>query len=490
MPVHTLHGIVRKTPFAVVSTTPLSPTALRSRACVAFAGVLVLGAGAGVAAAETATAPPPLAAIGAPQADPGAPQSIEALMAHTARLRDRAFLQSVQWEVVPPAQMRAQFAEAQMDEAEIALSEKVLKKFGLIPASMNLRRVLEGMLGEQVVGYYDPKTKRLYALDTSALPESHLLGPGSDTLELNHTLVHELTHALQDQHFDLETFIDEEALARGDILDDEIAARLALAEGDAMMVGLDFSFPFPGAQTGTSLALPPGMLDTLMEATMAPDMPGMTALAAAPPYLRNSLFFPYTMGFKFAVQLRRARGWGGVDEAYGRAPESTEQIMHVEKYLTPDRPTRVPPIEFAPVLGPQWRPERPANMGELDVRLLMQEYLGVEAAVRIGSGWDGDRLFVFSHTDTGEVAVVWPSVWDTPAEAAEFAAGYVAVLTQRYGAPLGRQGRVHLWATDAGHVSVEQRDHWVVAVDAFPEPVRARAADQVWRAVAHVLPRP
>ncbi len=432
----------------------------------------------------------PSAATAGPVRSPAIKQSVDQLMATTSRLRGRGFLRPVDWEVVPHEQMKAQFTESQFDEDEIELAEKLLKKLGLIPPELDLRATLVALLGDQVVGYYDPEAKQLFALDMDSLPDAHVLGPAAGSLELNHTLVHELTHALQDQHFNLEMLIDEDALARGELLDDEVAARLALAEGDAMMVGLDFALAGSGMTGPASLALPPGAMEKLMAATLSGDGADDPQMANVPAYLRNSLFFPYTMGFQFAVQLRRAKGWAGVDAAYRRTPESTEQIIHVEKYLEPDRPTPLPAIDLTRVLGREWEAERAANMGELDVRLLMQDYLGADAAERISSGWDGDRLFIFSHATSGEVMIVWVSVWDTPAEAAEFATGYTAVLTKRYGPVAGTDSAIPVWHTSAGEVSLEQRNHWVVVVDALPASVRARVARRVWAAVGHVPPTP
>lgn len=441
------------------------------------------------AAAATAAAPPqPTAAPGpAAQPTPLGPPPIEHLLEETARLRGHAFTGKVQWEVLPADELRAKFTDTQLVADDIALTEKMLKKFGLIPPELDLLPTLTALLGEQVAGFYDPKVKKLYALDGTGHAMLDAMGPAAGAIEVNHTLVHELTHALQDQQFDLATFIDEDALATGELLDDEVTARLALAEGDAMMVGLDFTLQslIPG-QPMTALDLPPGMLAGLLQATAEANIPGTEELAAAPPYVRQSLFFPYTAGFEFAGQLRRTDGWAGVDAAYTRIPESTEQILHIEKYRTPDHPTRVPAVDLATILPDAWVGERPANLGELDVRLLLQEYVERDRAIAASAGWDGDRVFMFSRADTGAVFIVWASVWDAPAEAEEFTAAYGDALTARYG-PTTAAGR---WQTADGEVSLERRGAWVVTVDALPAADRARVAARVWAALKDIQPTP
>ena len=223
---------------------------------------------------------------------------------------------------------------------ELKALEVSLKAFGLIPEALDLRRYLPELLSSQVAGFYDLERKYLAIVE---LPGG-ISGKGKEEGEEDMVLVHELTHALQDQHFDLHRFEDH------DLMSDAGAARGALVEGDAMLTMMDASLRMNiEALPGTDAAMSALMRDpeTLIAAT--PDLPGAKEMAAAPAWIRDTLLFSYLQGSVFCLSTRHRGGQALLDHAFKTdPPRSTEQILHPEKWHT----RRDDPVG-APVPGPR-----------------------------------------------------------------------------------------------------------------------------------------
>jgi hypothetical protein len=145
-------------------------------------------------------------------------------------------------------------------------------------------------------------------------------------------------------------------------------------------------------------------------------------LNAMPAILRDQLLFPYTSGLAFVEGQRNSGGWSAVDAVYGRPPDSTEQILHPEKYLAHETPVAVEiPVDLAKRLGAGWRVDLQDTWGEFGLREWLSDAGGIaaEQANAAGQGWGGDRLVLVSNGSTMGVAI--ETVWDTTADAAEFA---------------------------------------------------------------------
>ena len=134
--------------------------------------------------------------------------------------------------------------------------EIVLKKFGLLDRDFELKPFLLALLKEQIEAYYDSKTKTVNILDWV------------DPDEQKPVMAHELTHALQDQHADLEKWDDQtpddvshDAAGDQDHLarDEMDTARDAVAEGQATAVMMDYILK----PLGKSLVKDPEVLDVV-----------------------------------------------------------------------------------------------------------------------------------------------------------------------------------------------------------------------------------
>ncbi len=308
-----------------------------------------------------------------------------------------------------------QFTE-QLTPLELAGTEQAYKRFGLLPDSIDLRSYLLDLLEEQVAGYYDPATKVLY-----------VVGDG-DAQIISVTITHELVHALQHQHFSLDTV----RALKGD--NDRQVAVQAMIEGQAtyeqlsiMLGGSDFAMRLPGGW------------DQLRE-TIRSQSTSMPLFARAPTLLQETLLFPYLSGAEFVRQFKRLRP-GQVP--FAPPPMSTEQILHPEKYLDsiPDVPTRV--TLPAPRGAARVHED---HLGEFETRLFLYEHLkDVSLAATGASGWDGDR-YQLVETRAGE-GLVWLTVWDSSVDAAEFRDLMERMVERRFGArpQTGGAGDARRW---------------------------------------------
>jgi hypothetical protein len=259
--------------------------------------------------------------------------------------------------------------------------EQVLKMLGLIAPNADLRELTGSLFEQGVAGYYDPRDGRLRVVT----------GAGTGTRVLTEmTLAHELTHALEDQRFGLDT-----DTAGGD---DRVLARTALIEGTA--TALMYAYVQRYFTSEETLG---GLLGAAFEDT-----------GGLPPFLEAQVVFPYVGGNAFVDELVRRGGgrWSLVNLAYrAHPPVSTEQILHPAAYFDADQPVRVRP-RAGSVLGPGWTRAAAGTWGELQTR----ELLGSNAAA---AGWGGDRYELW-RSGTG-FALVMRWRWDTPRDEREFA---------------------------------------------------------------------
>ena len=292
---------------------------------------------------------------------------------------------------------------------KLAAAEAALKAFGLIPEALDLRAFLPRLLGSQVAGFYDPAEDYLAVVELPGHPlEAEAAAEDTDIV-----LVHELVHALQDQHFDLERFVDVDPLS------DAATAREALVEGDATLTMMS-------AMLGDQSDLP-----TLEELAneMAFDASELASwgagqdaeLARAPAFFRESLLFGYLQGYLFCVSVRQAGGQKLLDRAFTEdPPRSSEQILHPEKWHTRrDDPIAVTLPDLAGALGGATKVTE-GEMGELGVAIFLGTALGDRGrAAAAAAGWGGDRFAVYGGKSR---ALVWVTEWDDGGEAAEFRA--------------------------------------------------------------------
>ena len=414
----------------------------------------------------------------------------------------------------------------------MAREAKVFQKLGLLPADLDYRQLILDLYTEQIAGFYDERAGQLNIME--GLPLA-LQRP---------TMAHELFHAIQDQRFGLTELIhplnDDTSAA------DLVAARMALVEGDAMAVMLDFSlyregtlpkddvrsfvdspmmrtafshldFDELGAVESMEETSPSTPFPSEESATSSGHTAGLsgTVLADAPFVIQRSLTFPYLHGLRFVIALRRGRSWDAFNAVYRYPPVSTEQILHPERYASGDEPV-VLDYRARPVLR-DWTRIYDTVMGEFQMRLFLKKHLvrdldgsvdkkkiarrRVEEAT---TGWDGDRLRAFESED-GRVAITHLSAWDSTDDAWEYVEALLDSFRQRFeGVSIhrttGPHGESHCMRlpargdTAAQRACVQRWNDLVLHVEGLPtrlgpegrelDPTTHMLTRQIWDTVA------
>lgn len=303
------------------------------------------------------------------------------------------------------------YALRRMDEMqprEVRLAyEEMLELLGLIPADMDLEATLIELLQSQVAGFYDPADDKFYLV--AGLGESFARA----------TMAHELVHALDDQHVDLD------AQMKGLIGDGDAAAAFhAVMEGGATEIQNQWMF---------------GNLSRTEMMRMATEAGAMgEGLTDGPEILWRPLLHSYVQGGAF---LKRSGGaiaaaMKQVEEAdlmraFAEPPLSTEQVLHPSKYWDADKLDRPTRVRQLPKEGSGWRVLHSDTMGELGLAILVDPKRGDRVGMnpmtammqpfanKGADGWDGDRMTLFAKGDARYLR--FDSVWDDADEAAEFA---------------------------------------------------------------------
>ncbi len=398
-----------------------------TRLAALTAGALLLVAACGTAAPSTTPAP-----TTAPAATP-APTSTPSPSATPAPTGDEAALyraiedqvvaergleakQRLEPTVLSEDELRARIEEQFRKDNpadEIAISQETLQALGLLPAGADLAKIYVEMLGSQIAGFYDPETKELFVVSRSGTT-----GPAEKV-----TFAHEFTHALQDQHFGLEG-IDVDAVGQGD----RSLGRLGLVEGDATLLMTRWLVEH----------LAPEELQELLEV----DPESQAQLEALPAILRETLLFPYQQGAIFANGIWMAGGWEAIDGAYERLPDSTEQVLHPEKYEAGEKPVVVDldGAALAAAMGTGWSGTPEDTLGEFQLSIWLREN-GMKAldAQAAAAGWGGDR-FAYLRGPNGAYALAVATTWDAAAEADEFVAAATTAAASLPGAARVERG--------------------------------------------------
>lgn len=350
---------------------------------------------------------------------------------------------------------------------ELATIGRVYAALGLVPAGTDLEQAFLDLYSTQLAGFYDPIERRMVlvneALRTSLftrIVESVIRRDLAGEL----VLAHELTHALQDQHFGLST-------GRGDVGEDDAQlAQRAVYEGDATLAGFAAVLGGLGARGAVGVA---GQLEAL-DAQLAHDYPTVPAL------VRESIAFQYVAGTNFVAWAYAASGWDGVNALLARPPRSTEQMLHPEKYFErPEQPTRIQLGALAPYLRGDWTLAEETTLGELTIRILLERFVARPRATAIAAGWDGDRMLAVTRGD--RIALVWLTSWDTEQDAGDFFAAWAGILAKRHpgNATIGGADVVERGGGDPYYV--ERRGGRVLAIEGPLETDLQALADRIWR---------
>lgn len=354
-----------------------------------------------------------LAALAAAAAEARHPlfEQIDAVTRTLSEITGFEVRRTVPYAMISRKELKA-FLERRIHEEvkpeEIRIEEMLLKKFGLVPADFDLKNTTIELYTEQAAAFYDFKRRKLFILE-------------SDDVALQQAaLVHELAHALADQHVRLSKFLE-----RAGANDDGALARLAVMEGQASYLMAELM----ARNLGRSLENSPELVGLMSR--MIGAAPGDSPVyEKAPLYIRESLLFPYTAGMRFQHAVIQKKGREGFREVFRRPPESTQQVLHPEKYLEGRSAARLNPPELA--ARRSYRRLAEGTVGEFDYAVLLRQYAGEEAAQRIAPAWRGGAYRLLEHRRDRRTVLVQVSLWETEEKAGEFLEAYRKVLQGKW----------------------------------------------------------
>ncbi|MDQ2674040.1 MAG: hypothetical protein M3Y40_05240 [Chloroflexota bacterium] len=275
-----------------------------------------------------------------------------------------------------------------------------LRALGLLGPDEDVAELQLQLLGDQVLGFYDPVEKRMVVVSDAGLDPAAKL-----------TYAHEYTHALQDAAFQPSQF-DPEA----DVEDDRALALTSLTEGDASLTMFAWAFEHLSQQE-------------LIEIGASQEIPDTEGI---PSWMVNQLQFPYTAGQVWASSLAGsnplAPDYAELDAAYEDPPDSTEQIIDLDAWEPRENPVGVEVPDLVALLGDGWEEVDETAIGQASIGFILEFFgLSRDDATVAATGWGGDRVTIVTGQD-GAFAVAWRLAWDTAADADEFRSAYESVL--------------------------------------------------------------
>ncbi len=315
---------------------------------------------------------------------------------------------------------------------------QVFSMLGLLSSGTDLHGLLLGLHANQNYAFYDLARGRLY-----------LVGETEPSSQEQLVFVHEYVLALQDQLFDLRAQV---AAVVED--SDRLLALWALSEGDATLA-MELYREAYAEELG-----PARVFTQTVQAVIGP-------LRGLPSLVLERVLFPYQAGRAFVDSLYATRGWAGVDEGWGDPPQSTEQILHPERFPD-DAPEVVTLPALTSTLGAGWRFQQEDTLGEFMLRQHLSLYLDEEEVDDAATGWGGDRYALYVNSQRGTACLLILLDWDDEEEADEFAEMYQDYAKERY----KREGEGDLdegiwWSGQPGLLMRQRRDeiHLVLAWD-------------------------
>ena len=344
-----------------------------------------------------------------------------------------------------------------MRPADIKAEALILKMLGLIPRDFDLRGQTVDLLTEQAAAFYDYQRKKLFLMqgDTG---EAALMA-----------LAHELAHALADQNFHLEKYIKQNSQS-----DDAATARMAVMEGQATWLMSTYLHQ----RAGLGVDIPPVMLQ-MMGTSLEQGASQFPVFSQSPLYIRESLIFPYRGGLLFQDAVYRKLGKDGFAEVFRRAPVSSQQIFHPERYLEQEGP-KLPQVPVVPE-AKQFRKLAEGTLGEFDYRVMLAQYGAGEwakdqakdRAKALAASLLGSQFVLFEDKKDEHPVLAFASRWKSEAEAGEFWTFYRQALKAKSQTfePGEESATMFSGRTEAGFYRVTRKNDVVESIEGLKTSV-------------------
>jgi hypothetical protein len=374
-----------------------------------FAGLLaVLSLALGTAAQRTpapGTVPPPASAQSREFL-----QAADEVLAEMSKLVSLPILSPLKKSMRSREEIRAYVLQKMKEDKDADkryADQKTMEKFGLIPKDYPIDQIMVKVLTEQIAGLYDPDSQEFFIADWTTPADERTV------------MSHELTHALQDQHFHIDKWTD---AAKPN--DDGELARDAVIEGSAMAAMLDYELGGKGGIRDL------GDFDPAM---LMGDVDSSPELSKAPKVIQDELLFPYLAGVRFTQHLLKAgNGWPDFYRVFAKPPVSTQQIMHPDLYLQGVVPAKMELPSTKNAISSDWKKLDENNMGEFGVQEIFKQFLTKERSTALAALWNGDRYAIFENQKNKRTLLIFRVRLASDAAAARFFGGYSELLEMKY----------------------------------------------------------
>ena len=298
----------------------------------------------------------------------------------------------------------------QLPPDKLKYEEIVYKKLGILPEDYDYKQGMIELYVSQLGGYYDPDKDR------------YVMAGWLPALMQKGVAAHELTHALQDQYYDLKKLIDPKT-QNGDV----VLAHSALVEGDATAVMYDFDQKkLNKIQLKDRENIDDILLASLSSIASSP--------GSIPKSMQMMLIFPYTSGLSFVFQVLKKDGYAGLNAVYGRPPATTEEVIHAEKYFNNSKDyTEFDEKDFSHEINQSYTKVYSDVIGEFGVIALLNMFDNSQSEIRkAAAGWGGDLLALFFNQEENKYKLIWKINWDSENDMLEFLHIYNGIFTSKY----------------------------------------------------------
>ena len=319
---------------------------------------------------------------------------LDAIGLQTALVRGLSEREPVDRRLVSAQELRTIIQDGLLeDQQDLEIAGRLYEMLGIIQPEDSIADILLDVYADIVVGLFDSEENVLF-----------VVADRDEFTPLNElTVSHEITHSLQQLHFDIRGLLD--AVENNS---DQQRALRALIEGDASLVAYIYRLQFFDE-------------DQEQAARDESQSADLSAYRAAPTVIQRTVAFPYVEGPNFAISLYlQDNSFTPIDQSYQAPPTSTEQIIHPELYGV-ESPIEITLPDLASVLGAGWTEVQRDVLGELFVSAMLEGGMDPTSAGTAGAGWGGDA-YLLLEDPAGNDVLASVSTWDTVQDAAEFVA--------------------------------------------------------------------
>jgi hypothetical protein len=318
--------------------------------------------------------------------------------------------------------------------ADILIEENIYKALFMIPQDISLYDSRLEWTGLFSVAKWNGK---IYIVKENFDPNNEF--------QAKTTFIHELTHILQESYTipsRLRTF-------------DGDKAKNSLIEGDANFMA--DTFRGEGVNPSVFSIIP----DEKIPSVPMLNMFSSEILPSLPPTINDLNWFPYRNGVKFVEELFEMGGWEAVDKAYENPPNTTEQVMHPEKYFAKEDSQNVK----APLINGDWKLIKTERFGEYFILVMLNNWIPEKEAEEAAEGWGGDKLSYYEINDG--YLFTWNISWDSNEEANEF---YIAFQKMMNETSAEKENDSH-WFVYGRYISIQLNENSTLIISSTNETV-------------------